>query len=152
MAEQKFTFRLERVRMLRERAEDQAKEELAAQMAERERWAAKLAEAGETLSGARERQLGVAGAGAASAADMLAYQAFLERAEREQQAAELDLSRQDAEVDARRAALQQAAQERQVLERLKEKQETAHRLEAERRESAELDELALSRHRRGRAA
>ena len=150
MGERQFRFRLERVRALRERAEDQAKEHLAAQMAERERWAAKLNEAGSRLEGARGAQLG-ATAGGTSAADILAHQAFVERTEREQQAAELDLSRQDAEVEARRVALQQAARDRQILERLKEKQEAAHRLETERRLGAELDELALSRHRRGNA-
>jgi flagellar protein FliJ len=151
MGERPFRFRLERVRALRERAEDHAKELLAAQMAERERWAAKLAEAGVTLEQARGGQLG-ATSGGGSIADILAHQAFIERAEREQQAAELDLSRQDAEVEARRTALQQAARDRQILERLKDKQEAAHRLETERRLGAELDELALSRHRRGAAA
>jgi flagellar protein FliJ len=147
----KFDFRLERVRALRERAEDTAKEDLAGAMSERARWAARLADAGETLSGARSAQLGAATDGL-SAANLLAHQAFLERAEREQEAAELDLHRQDAEVDARRTALQHAAQERQVLERLKSKQATAHKLETERREGAMLDELALNRHNRGRSA
>lgn len=151
MGERPFRFRLERVRALRERTEDQAKEHLAAQMAERERWAAKLTEAGSRLEQARGAQLG-ATAGGSSVADILAHQAFLERTEREQQAAELDLSRQDAEVEARRVMLQQAARDRQILERLKDKQEAAHRLENERRLGAELDELALSRHRRGGAA
>jgi flagellar protein FliJ len=147
----KFEFRLERVRALRERAEDSAKEELAGAMTERARWAARLDDAGSQLDQARSAQLGAA-TGGLSAADLLAHQAFLERAERERQAAELDLHRQDAEVDARRTALQQAARERQVLERLKDKKQAAHQLEAERREGALLDELALSRHRRGPGA
>jgi flagellar FliJ protein len=146
-----FEFRLERVRALRERTEDTAKEELAGAMTERARWAARLDAAGTQLEGARAAQLGAATSGT-SASDMLAHQAFLERAERAQQAAELDLHRQDAEVDARRVALQRAARERQVLERLKDKQAAAHRLDSERREGAALDELALSRHRRGRQA
>jgi flagellar protein FliJ len=147
----KFAFRLERVRALREGAEDTAKEELAGAMTERERWAARVAQAGSRLDGARSAQLGAA-TGGMSAADLLAHQAFLERAEREKETAELDLDRQDAEVDARRSALQHAARERQVLERLKDKQATAHRLDAERREGALLDELALNRHRRGQGS
>ncbi len=146
----KFEFRLERVRALRERSEDSAKEELAGAMSERARWAARVHDAGAQLDGARAAQLGATSSGV-SAADMLAHQAFLERSERAREAAELDLHRQDAEVDARRVALQHAARERQVLERLKDKQAQAHRLDAERREGALLDELALSRHRRGAA-
>ena len=146
----RFAFRLEKVRALRESAEDQAKEQLAGAMAERERWAARAVEAEERVGSARASQLGTT-QGGASIEQLLAHQAFIERSEREQQTAELDLSRQETEVDARRTALQHAAQERQVLERLKTKQADAHRQAAERRESAELDELALSRHRRGGA-
>ena len=147
----RFEFRLERVRALRERTEDEAKEQLAGAMAERERWAARLADVAAQIASARAGHAGAAAQGT-SVAQMLAHQAFLERSERELQTAELDLSRQDAEVEARRAALQQAARDRQVLERLKEKQATEHRLAAERAEGAELDELALSRHRRGSVA
>jgi flagellar FliJ protein len=135
----RFEFRLERVRALRERAEDEAKEHLAAAMAERDRWAERLAEATTRLHEAR-----AASSAATSISEMLAHQAFVERSEREQAAAELDLSRQDAEVDARRTALQHAAQERRVLEQLKEKQAAEHRRAADRRENEKLDELALA--------
>src|ERR671931_373945 len=100
-----FRFRLERVRALRERAEEQAREELAA-----------------TLS------LRLRGQAIDSAA--------------------LDLHRADAEVDARRDALARAARERSVLERLKERRRAAHAADAARAETAELDELAITRHRR----
>jgi flagellar protein FliJ len=146
-----FQFRLERVRALRERTEEQAREHLAGAMAERERWAARLGAAADQLGAARSAQRDAAAVGV-PAAQLIAHQAFLERSERDERAAELDLSRGDAEVDARRAALQQAARDRQVLERLKDKQAVEHRRTAERREGALLDELALSRHRRGRAA
>jgi flagellar FliJ protein len=147
----RFEFRLERVRALRERSEQEATEHLAAAMAERARWAQRLADAASRLGDARASQLGAAGA-VPSMGEMLAHQAFLERSEREHAAAELDLSRQDAEVDARRRALQHAARERQVLEQLKSKQAAAHRREAERRENEKLDELALSGFTRRRAA
>jgi flagellar protein FliJ len=146
-----FRFRLERVRALRERTEDQAREELAGAMAEREQWAARLGDAAGQLGAARAAQRDAAAEGV-SVADMVAHQAFLERSERAERAAELDLHRQEAEVDARRVALQHAARERQALERLKDKQAAEHRRAAERREGALLDELALSRHRRSRAA
>ena len=147
----KFEFRLARVRALRERAEDRAKEDLAGAMSERERWAERLDEAGSQLHQARSAKRGAA-SGGVTASDMLAHQAFLERAERATEAAEIDLSRQDAEVDARRSALQHAAVERQVLERLKANKAAQHRRADERREGAMLDELAISRHRRGRTA
>ena len=143
MSPGRFEFRLERVRALRERTEEEATEHLAAAMAERSRLARRLADAAEKVVAARSAQLTLAGS-APAIADMHAHQAFIERTEREQAAAELELSRQDAEVDARRLALQRAAQERQVLEQLKDKQATAHRRAAERRENEKLDELALA--------
>jgi flagellar protein FliJ len=134
----RFHFRLERVRALREQAEDEAREALAAAMAERDRWALRLAEAAQRLSVARSVPAG------GSVGALLASQAFVERCERELVAAELDLSRQDAEVDARRVALQAAARERQVLDQLRDKQQAVWQREHDRRESEQLDELALA--------
>jgi flagellar protein FliJ len=151
MARAPFKFRLERVREMRVRAEDEAKEELARSMALRARSEELLREAAARVQSARSGQLGAA-TGGVGIEQMLAHQAFIERAERELQAAEMELSRQDAEVDARRAALQEAARERQVLDQLKDKQQTAHRREAERVESNQIDELALAMHRRRSAA
>jgi flagellar protein FliJ len=151
MARRPFKFRLERVREMRVRAEDEAKEELARAMALRARSEQLLHEAITRVQDARSGQLGAAGAGV-SIDQMLAHQAFIERSEREVRAAELELSRQDAEVAARRTALQEAARERQVLDQLKDKQEAAHRREAERVESNQIDELALAMHRRRSAA
>ena len=151
MARRPFQFRLERVREMRVRTEDEAKEELARSMALRARSEQLLLEAAQRVQAARSGQLGAA-SGGVGIEQMLAHQAFIERAEREAQAAEIELSRQDAEVDARRVALQEAARERQVLDQLKDKQEAAHRREAERVESNQIDELALAMHRRRSAA
>ena len=142
-----FRFRLERVREMRERAEDEAKEALGAALRRQELLAARLADATAHLERARASKSGVSGAGF-SVEQMLAHQAFVERTEREQQAAEIELSRQDAEVDARRSALQDAARERQVLDKLRDKQAEAHRREADRVEAQQIDELALAMHRR----
>jgi flagellar FliJ protein len=151
MATAPFKFRLERVRAMRERSEDEAKEGLAQSMAARARGAGRLSESATQVQAARDGQLGAATRGV-NVEHMLAHQAFIERTERAQQAAEIDLSRQDAEVAARRVALQEAARDRQVLEKLKDKQATAHRREAERVESRQIDELALAAHRRRSAA
>jgi flagellar FliJ protein len=93
------------------------------------------------------------GANAAlSGAELLALQAYLERTERQRESAALELDRRDAEVDARRAALTVRSQERQVLERLKDRRRADHNREMERREGALLDEMAIVAHRRMGAA
>ena len=144
-----FTFRLERVRALRERAEDHAKEELAASLTQRLREEGMLRAAETELEAARMQRRGSACAGAASGEELLAAQAYLERTARRREAAALDLDRQEAEVDARRVALTAAARERAVLEKLKERRRSEHAAWAARREGAALDELALAMHRRG---
>jgi flagellar FliJ protein len=146
-----FTFKLERVRALRERKEELAKEELAASLALRLRGEAMLQAAAENVEQARGVQRSAVGV-PMSAHDLQAAQAYLERTERERESASLHLDRQDAEVDARRGALQNAARDRQVLERLKERRRTEHRREADRREGVLLDEMGITRHRRGQAA
>ena len=147
MATKAFRFRLERVRELRQRVEDEAKEELARSMTERARWAERADLASAQARSAFAAQRSSIGTGLDVPA-ILAHQAFVDRADREQHAAEMDLSRQDAEVQARRGALAEAARERQVLEKLKQRQAALHRREAERREAAHIDELALAMHRR----
>ncbi len=142
-----FTFKLERVRALRERKEELAKEELAASLALRLRGEAMLHAAYENVEEARRLQRSAA-QHSMTAAELQAAQAYLERTEREREIASLDLDRRDAEVDARRSALQNAAREREVLERLKERRRDEHRREADRRAGALLDEMAITMHRR----
>lgn len=142
-----FTFRLERVRVLRERAEDHAKEELASSLAVRLRGQGMLRAASDELEAARAHRRGATECGAASGEELLATQAYLEKTALRREAVALDLDRRDAEVDARRAALEHAARERQVLERLKERRRTEHAAHVARLEGAALDELALTMHR-----
>ena len=140
-----FTFRLERVRALRERAEDQAKEDYASSLAHRLEGAAMLRAAAEHRDQARS---GMRPAAALSGMDLLASQAWLDRLELAREAAELELDRRDAEVEARHVALVRAASERHALERLAERRRAEFALESNRREGAELDELAAAGHRR----
>jgi flagellar FliJ protein len=133
---------------VRERAEEEAKQRLAALMAERDACAERRAEADRRLASAREAQRRIAARGGISVAEMLAHQAYVERAERLDRAAEFDLSRRDAEVEWQRAAVHAAMRERRILERLREKAERAHRARVQRAEAAQLDELALAGHRR----
>jgi flagellar FliJ protein len=145
-----FTFRLERVRTLRERAEERAREELANELRARLRGEALLQQATDAVSAAREAGRGAAPAGrVVSVTQMLSAQTYLERTERQRAEAELDLARQDAEVDVRRQALAAAARDRQAIDRLKERRQAEHDAEWARRNQNQLDELALAVHRRG---
>jgi flagellar FliJ protein len=148
---QTFTFGLERVRELREHAESQAKEELAASLNQRVRGAAMLANASQELAGAAAAGRPAEGA-TRNAADLLAHERWMQALRRDQENKALSLDRLDAEVDARRSALGDASRDREVLERLKERQRQAHRAELARREGAELDELALTMYVRQAAA
>jgi flagellar protein FliJ len=146
-----FNFRLERVRALRESFEDQAREELAASLSTRLKGEAMLRAASDSYAQAQVTRRQTASL-EVSGQDLLAVQAYVERTSRVRQAAELELDRRDAEVDARRTALLAAARERQVLERLKERRAADHRRESDRIEGALLDEMALSSHRRAEAS
>jgi flagellar protein FliJ len=146
-----FQFRLERVRELREHAEDQAREELASSMAVRMKGEAMLRAAAEDVGAAHDARRRTAVADL-SGAELLALQAYLERTERQRESAALELDRREAEVDARRQALTVRSQERQVLERLKDRRQADHKREAERHEGALLDEMAINAHRRMGAA
>ena len=87
-----------------------------------------------------------------SGMDLIAAQAYIERAERTRREAALDLDRQDAEVAARRTALQAAARDRQVMDKLEARQRADHDATWARKAQGALDEVALSVHRRGVAA
>jgi flagellar FliJ protein len=147
-----FTFRLERVRSLRERAEEQAREDLARELQLRLRGESLLMQATETVSTARDTGLTTVTRSGASGSDLLAAQAWLERAEQKRREAAHELDRQDAQVDASRQKLTDAMREREVIDRLKEKRRADHEREMARRAQIELDEIAIGMHRRGRVA
>ena len=146
-----FTFRLERVKTLRERAEARAQEDLARELSLRLRGEAMLREATYAASAATEAGRETVQS-RSTGMDLIAAQAFIERAERHRREAALDLDRQDAEVAARRTALQAAARDRQVMDKLEERQRADHNKVWARRAQGALDEIALGVHRRGAAA
>ncbi|HXE44793.1 MAG TPA: flagellar export protein FliJ [Conexibacter sp.] len=143
-----FRFPLERLRALRERGEDLAKQELAGALHRQESCAERLRAMGEQVAGAFDAQRAAATGGAASAADLAAHQAYLERMQQVREASQHDLDRHDAEVGARRDALREAARQRQALERLKERRRADHDRAVARAEGAVLDEIASTQHRR----
>jgi flagellar FliJ protein len=143
-----FTFRLQRVKSLRERAEERAREDLAHELRLRMRGEAMLMEATYAASAATQTGRDAVLA-RSSGMDLIAAQAYIERSERVRREAALDLDRQNAEVDARRVALQSAARDRQVMDKLEERQRADHNAEWARRAQGALDEIALGVHRRG---
>ena len=147
MAGPSFRFRLERVRALRERAEDEAKEAFAGAMLDRLRSEQEMEDAAQRVAQARAAQLD-ATAAPMSATDLMARQAYLERSERAHQASQDDLSRRDEALEQRREELTEAARERQALERLKENRRIEFQREQARIEAANLDEIALNGFRR----
>lgn len=151
MSGSSFRFRLERVRALRERSEDQAKQALADAMQSHAVASNALNTAQAQVDGARAAQLEAAGT-RSTVADLLARQAFLERSERAVHASRQDLERHEQHLEQRRHALSQAAQERQALERLKETRRADHEREVARREALTLDEIAITGYRRRAAA
>jgi flagellar FliJ protein len=151
MAGPSFRFRLERVRALRERAEDEAKEAFAGAMLDRLRSEQETEEAAQRIAQAREAQLD-ATAAPISATELMARQAYLERSERAHAASMEDLSRRDQAVEQRREELTEAARERQALERLKENRRNEFMRAQAAAEAMVLDEIALNGFRRKAAA
>lgn len=142
-----FRFRLERVRALRERREDAAKQELAGALMRHRRCEEEVQAAAARIASAHAAQVDATRL-PSSATDLMARQAYLERAERAHQATRQDLQRHSAELEQRRQMLTKAAQERQALERLKENQRADHQREAARQEGMMLDEIAINGFRR----
>jgi flagellar export protein FliJ len=97
-----FNFRLERVRSVREAAEEQAREDLAASLALRLRGEGMLKAAEAELAAARETRRSAGSHMSVSGVDLVQAQAYLEHAERRREARMLDLDRCDAEVETRR--------------------------------------------------
>src|SRR5581483_5154387 len=84
----------------------------------------------------------------AAGEELAARQAFVERRERELRAVSIEVDLQEDEVERRRLRLEQAAQERESIERLRRRAAARHERELARLEEAQLDELALARHAR----
>jgi flagellar FliJ protein len=146
-----FRFRLERVRALRERAEDEAKEAFAGAMMDRNRSEREVQDAAERVAKAREAQLD-ATARPVTATDLIARQAYLERSERAHAASRDDLGHHEQKLERKRGELTEAARDRQALERLKESRRAEFEAEQARVEAIALDEVALNGFRRKAAA
>jgi flagellar export protein FliJ len=148
-----FRFRLERVRVVRERKEKLAQRELADALSRRSSTVAELRAVDQSLEHARATQRMVStGSSAVSAADLLAGQAYLERVEAQRRVRAHELAQREAEVAERDAELATAASEHEMLNRLRERYRGEHDREAARHERNTLDEIAVTRFRRSSPA
>ena len=145
-----FRFRLERIRELRERKEDEAKRALAEAITEHFRAEEEVRAAERRIAGARASQLQAA-ASRRSGLELVAHQAYLERTETARRASMHALDRRELELNDRRDELGEAARDRQTLERLKERRRAEYQREAARIESLMLDEIAINNFRRSAA-
>jgi flagellar export protein FliJ len=143
-----FRFRLERVRVVRERREKLAKQELARSITRLQSSEAELRSAESDVAQAHAHQRDAATAGTMAGGELLNHQAFLERVEATQRLRALELQRTEAEVAECGASLASAASEHEMLKRLRDRRRGEHELEAARRESNVLDEIATVRYRR----
>ncbi len=143
-----FTFPLERVRTLRERAEERAREALSAELRNQAEGEALLQAATDAVGAARDHGRAVPG-GRVSVADFMTAQNFLETTERRRAEASIELARREAEVSVKRQELAVAARDRQAIDKLKERRKAEHDAEWARRSQNTLDELALGVFRRG---
>jgi flagellar export protein FliJ len=147
-----FHFRLERVRVVRERKEKLAQRELAQAISRHSSTVVDLRTADADLEHAREEQRSASGeSGAVSAGELLARQVFLERAEAQRRQRARELEQREAEVAQRDAELTTAASEHKMLERLSDRRRGEHERELARREIGALDEIASARFHRSRA-
>ena len=131
-----YRFRLERVRALRERSEEQAKQEFAVALQARERCQDEVTRIRTRIDSAGAAQLH------AAADSLRAHQSYRERLEHSLDLELQDLARREAELSERRVELTKASQDLEALERLKEKGLDAHNREAARVEQNMLDEIA----------
>jgi flagellar export protein FliJ len=141
-----FRFRLERVRVVRERKEKIAKQQLARAVSRRSSTQAQLRVTDARLEHAlAEQRTAAAEPKTMSATDLLARQAFVEHIEAQRGMHAQELQQREAEVLDRDAKLATAATEHEMLKRLSERQRGEHDREAARLERNTLDEITSAR-------
>jgi flagellar export protein FliJ len=144
-----FRFRLERVRALRERREELAREELAKANARLSDSRSRLRALDEDLDRARAAQREATSESSSVSGDELrGRQAFVERVEAQRTDHERTVAHCQQDVTGRTHELGEAARDHQMLERLKERRKHEHTREQARLEAGVLDDIAIDRFRR----
>jgi len=141
----RFRFRLQDLMQLAEARE----KEQATQLARAQQAAAMARLHAETLNALRaagSEQIAAAHGRGTAAGSIQQMSLILEQLERHHAAAASVLSSAEAEVARCRAAYTTVAQERQVLDKLRERRHEAWRIEQAQHEQKQMDELAATRH------
>ncbi len=147
-----FRFRLERVRALRERREDLAREELSKAVSRLRGSHERLQAVEERLERVRAEQRRASGpASGVDIQELRTRQAIVEQVEAQRVGGARELAQREADVAERSDELGIAAREHRMLERLKERQHAEHDRETRRQEGIVLDEIAIDRFRRSAA-
>lgn len=147
-----FRFKLERVRAVRERAEQLAKQDLAEAISQRSDTEDELRAAEALLEQAHEQQRSnTTVTQSVDPSELVARQAYVERIEAQRANHAHDLDHRETEVAARDSQLTKASGEREMLERLRERRRSEHEREAARLEQGTLDEVAATNFERSRA-
>jgi flagellar export protein FliJ len=140
MTKRRFVFKLEPLRAVREHAERVAMGDLAGELRQAAELELQVDAAEGKLADARHTGGGV------TAADLATRQAYVERIERELEEARRRVQAQELHVRASRARLQDAARERETVDKLEERQRAAFDQETRRRERDATDELSVQMH------
>ena len=138
-----FRFRLETLLRLRVNERDQRRADLAKALRAEQMLHAELAKLREQQAAAAERGRVLKSPGAANIDALLETHRFEVVLAAQQRQLASQLTQVQAECERRRQALVEFDRQVRVLEKLRERQAAAYRLEAERREAKQLNELAL---------
>jgi flagellar export protein FliJ len=144
-----FRFRLERIRALRERREEIARQELAKANTRLTDSQKRMRALDEHLERTRSDQREATSHSASVSGDELRdRQAFVERVESQRADHARDVACREQDVTSRTHELGKAARDHQMLERLKERRKNEHTHDQARQEAGVLDDMAIDRYRR----
>lgn len=145
----KWKFSLEAVQFLKTKVEQDAAQKHARALVEVSRARAELADTEKELNGAALLQYS---AGKASAKKMLQLNQYIQALEKIRREKLDRCLHAEKESTLARAALEKAAREREILDRLQERQHSRHRFHVARQEQQWIDEMAQQMKRRLLAA
>ena len=137
-----FQFRLEQVLVYRKRLEEEAMQALAEAIMRRDALLARIEAIQTEQAGQRER---FSRAAALDAAERWVLQTYMDGLQWDLERAREALAQAEEEVDRCRAELVEKAQERSLLDTLKEKQAAKHAMLERQKEQREFDETATLR-------
>ncbi|MCX6835426.1 MAG: flagellar export protein FliJ [candidate division Zixibacteria bacterium] len=147
MAAKRFKFRLEPLLKLRQHREKERQKEHAASVHEASMQKEQLQSLDHQRLSTLDQQRGRL-VGSLSVTQALVASRYLMQLKRQRLAGTSLLNALEREVEKKRLKLVEAARDRKTYEHLKEKQQSRHRHEAEKRDQKELDEIAVTSYRR----